>query len=95
MGDHRANIKVEFAVHGKTYKSEWNINYWPEDDSGIDRRISEWFLECWEDAYSRYQKSVVDSEHEQNKSRIEAEERAQLAKLLDKYPESSRIKEGR
>lgn len=24
MGDHRANIKAEFTIHGKTYKKEWD-----------------------------------------------------------------------
>lgn len=85
MGDHRATIKLSFSIHGKTYRHcfDW-INYFPTQE-GIDERIVGWFSDCWEDAYSRYQKQVDKIMAEQNKERIEKEERAELERLKEKY----------
>ena len=58
MGDHRANIKISFNIHEKTYEQEWAwINYFPNND-GVDDRILEWFRECWEDAKRRYEEVI-------------------------------------
>ena len=46
MDDHRADIKLEFTIHGRTYKTEMYMNYWPK--GGIDQRIVSWFNECYE-----------------------------------------------
>jgi len=85
MGDHRAEIKLFFYIHGKTYKRhfEW-INYCPNSD-GVDRRIKEWFKECWEDAYRRYQDKMDKVYQEQHKKEIERQERALLKQLKEKY----------
>jgi len=53
MGDHRADIKIEFTIHGKTYKQSWFINYF-DDGDGVDSRISDWFRKCWHNAKSRH-----------------------------------------
>lgn len=58
MGDHKADIKIRFIIHNKTYKQDFWINYFP-NECGIDRRISEWFKECWDDAFTRYYKKVI------------------------------------
>ena len=88
MGDHRADIKLRFNIHGKTYKTEMYINYWPEDyglGKEIDQRIVDWFDECWTDAYSRYNQIICEQRDEENKDQIEAAEKAYLKKLKDKY----------
>jgi len=85
MGDHRATVKVEFDIHGKVYKQEWWINYFPDDSSGVDRRIAEWFSACWEDAYSRYQKVVNESHREEDERKQREAELAELKRLKEKY----------
>jgi hypothetical protein len=54
MGDLRANIKVEFEMFGKTFKQDFWINYFPDDDTGVDRRITEWFSDCWDKFKKKY-----------------------------------------
>lgn len=84
MGDHRAEIKIEFTIHGKTYKQEWWINWWANDD-GVDQRIVDWLANCWEDAYMRYNEGVNKILEKEEKERIEAEEKAELERLQAKY----------
>lgn len=85
MGDHRANIKLEFTIHGKTYKTElaW-INY-TDNGEGVDRRIVDWFSECWRDAYCRYEDQIAAYHEEQNKAQNERLERQELVRLKAKY----------
>lgn len=85
MGDHRANIKVEFTIHDKTYKNEWGwINYTDNGD-GVDRRVVEWFSDCWNDAYSRYSDAMYEADRE-NRERLERDaELKELARLKTKY----------
>ena len=85
MGDHSCHIKIEFSIHNKTYKQEWYINYFDNGD-GIDRRIVEWFAECWHDAHSRWQESVDEYFKEEREHEIEETERTELLRLLEKYP---------
>ena len=84
MGDHRTEIKIEFTAHGKTYRQEWSINYFDNGD-GIDQRIVDWFRACWEDAYARYNKAVQRHYAKEDVARLEREERAELARLIEKY----------
>ena len=84
MGDHRCVIKIEFSIHAKTYKQDWNINYF-DDGDGIDRRIVEWFAECWNEAHTQWQDSInkyFDAERERE---TRDNELAELARLREKY----------
>lgn len=85
MGDHRANIKLEFTIHGKTYQHEfWGINY-SDNGYGIDDRIVDWFAECWRDARGRWQDEVDAYHAKEHAKEIEEAERKQLAFLKAKY----------
>ena len=85
MGDHRANIKLEFTIHGKTYKTEFGwINY-SDNGYGVDERIIDWFAECWSDARERYQVEVDAYHAKEHAKEIEDAERKQLATLKAKY----------
>lgn len=87
MGDHRATITIEFTVHQKTYKQEWWINYCPDDQTGIDQRIADWFAECWRDAYARYRERIAKIHARECSERQEIVERLQLSYLKKKYPD--------
>lgn len=89
MGDHRANIKVEFTIHDKTYRQEWGwINY-SADEDGIDRRIVEWFDECWQDAYGRYSTAMYEADIENRERRKREAELEELARLTAKYADQT------
>jgi hypothetical protein len=85
MGDHRVGIKIEFDAHGKEYKTEMDINYWPDDYSGVDHRVAEWFQQCWEDALGRYNKLIYDSKKEQREREEKEHELKELKRLKEKY----------
>ena len=94
MGDHRADIKLSFNIHGKTYKTEMDINYWPENygfAKEIDQRIVDWFDECWTDASSKYDEIISEQRDEENKAQIEAAEKKYLKKLKDKYEKEDNV----
>jgi hypothetical protein len=85
MGDHRASIEIVMKAHGKTYEQEWWINWNPDESTGCDRRITDWFSRCWEDAYERYHKRYAEYFVEQEAKRVEEEEKKELARLKEKY----------
>lgn len=87
MGDHRASIEIKFSIHGNLYTKEWWINYSPNHD-GIDQRIVEWFDECWQEAYSKWQVGVDEYLAEQRRKETEEEELKELARLKEKYPDA-------
>lgn len=60
------------------------INY-TDDGDGVDRRVTEWFAECWYDAHARWQDEVDAYFAEQRKAETEKAERAELARLKAKY----------
>lgn len=84
MGDHRADIRLKFEIHDKIYKTEMWINYTP-NENGIDRRIVEWFEDCWTDAYRRYQDKMDEQMEESRKEELEKKEKLELKRLKEKY----------
>lgn len=89
MGDHRADIKIEFSFHGKTYKMDAWINWCPDSDGDwvIDRRVVDFFRASYEDGMGRYNAMVEKNYQKEHAAEIEAGERAQLKQLKEKYPE--------
>lgn len=89
MGDHRADIKVEFTIHEKTYRQVWDwINYTDNGD-GIDQRVVEWFDECWQDARDRWYRAIDKADAENRQRREREDELKELARLKAKYPDAS------
>lgn len=84
MGDSRATVKIEFSIYGKNYKNEWWIN-WSSEDCGCDERIATWFENCRSEAYDDLQERNYEADREERERRVEATERAELARLEAKY----------
>ncbi len=42
MGDFRASVKIKFDMGSVSEETEFWINWWPDDDTGVDRRVTEW-----------------------------------------------------
>lgn len=85
MGDHRADIEIKFRIHGKLYQQKWCINYWPDLVTGVDYRVADWFNSCWRDALARYETEIAEANAEADARRLEQSERAELARLKEKY----------
>ena len=84
MGDHRASIKLEMDAHGKNYKTEMWIN-WSPDNDGCDRRVIEWFADCWADAYARYNEAIWEADKERREKEQEEADRAIFNRLKAKF----------
>lgn len=84
MGDHRAEVKVEMTLHGKTYKHHWGWINW-DIHGGIDRRVVEWFEECSRDALGRFQEEMWEAEREQRETATEAKDKAEYERLKAKF----------
>lgn len=87
MGNHRAEVKVEMTLHGKTYTHHWGWINW-DIHLGIDRRVTKWFEECSRDALARFQDEMWEAERENRERETEARERAELARLKAKYKDT-------
>lgn len=85
MGDHRADVKIEFTFHGETRKLhlDW-VNYVDGGD-GIDDRVREFFETAYTDGMTRYHKLAAAAYRDRHKEEIEAREREELAALKAKY----------
>ena len=81
MGDHRADIKIALTLGGKTYRMDSWINYWPDEDGGPDRRVTEFFQKSWEDYLDQYHDMVAEAEQRDTEKR----EREELVRLKEKY----------
>jgi hypothetical protein len=87
MGDHRADIKIEFSMYGKTENAEFWINWFPEHN-GVDRRITEWFKEQAEAFRSEWEAQLTRealASRRKQMSDDEYHERKMLAELKAKY----------
>ena len=85
MGDHRADIKLEMTLHGKTYVTSMNISYWADEHGGCDYRVIDWFNECWKDAYARYTFECEEARAVEELRDRERSERLELVRLLKKF----------
>lgn len=84
MGDSRFHLKVEFEIFGKEYKWSPSLNYYDRGD-GIDDRIFQWFVSCYEDAYRHWEASMEAANAERERIDTERREREELRRLKEKY----------
>ena len=84
MGDHRADVKIKFSMHGKTYEMDSGIN-WFDDGTGVDHRVIDFFRASWEDAKARYDYQCEELFAREHAKEIEANERRELDRLKCKY----------
>lgn len=87
MTDHKASIKIEFTIYGEMGKMDSWINWSPHDSAcfPIDQRVIDFFEAHYEKARSGYDERIMDSERAQRQEATERDERAQLARLKEKY----------
>jgi hypothetical protein len=85
MGEHRATINISFSIHGKEYKLDTWINYFPDDATGVDPRIIDFFVSSWEDSMWEY----YDAEHQREIEKIEKEDRELYERLKKKFEPGS------
>jgi len=85
MGDHRAEVKIEFTFHGETRKLHLNWVNYVDGGDGIDDRVRGFFEEAYTDGMTRYHELANKAYRERHAQEIEAEERQQLAQLKAKY----------
>jgi len=84
MGDHRAVIKLEFNMHGHKAEQEMCIN-WFDNGISCDERIIEWFSAQRAIAMANYEDEVAKYFAKQRAAELEKQERAELARLQEKY----------
>jgi len=84
--DSRCDIKISFSIYGMNFKQEWNINYSPRDCKvGMDRRIEEWFQNCYDEAHEEFEYRMMESRREETERQKERQEREMLNYLKAKY----------
>lgn len=66
--DSKASIKISLELYWKKYKTNMYINYTPSED-GVDDRVSEWFNECHNDAYTGYCAEIYDMRKSQERGK--------------------------
>ena len=86
--DSRFHLKVEFGIYGAEYKWDCSLNWSAEYPGTIDRRIIEWFLECHDTAYAKWQAENDKHDAWQRKKETESRELEELKRLRDKYPDA-------
>jgi len=79
--DSKALVKIEFKIFGRKFEMEMWINWFPDKDYGVDKRVVEWFADCYNEA-----KKIYDAQcrrlRKEDEERIEKQE---LARLKAKY----------
>jgi hypothetical protein len=81
MGDHRAHIKIELSMYGRTKTADFSIN-WPVGNGQCDERIAAWFARETEQMYYDYW--CVDAA-KWEREREERDERAAYERLKAKF----------
>ena len=84
MGDSRFHLKVDFEIYGEKFDWDASLNCCAHGGE-IDDRITNWFLTCYEEAYSKYQDEIYKADATNRKKAEEAQERAELDRLKAKY----------
>jgi hypothetical protein len=87
MGDHRANVKIEFDIYGEKYKMDAWIN-WSVGSSEvheIDSRVIEFFRNSYLDARAKWEDANAEYDEERRLAEQERVERTALARLKEKY----------
>jgi len=84
--DSRFSFKGKFHIYGEEYEADWSLN-WSAEPGKIDRRITEWFLDCHDKAYAKWEERNYERQSEQREAEAKARELAELKRLREKYPD--------
>lgn len=86
--DSRFSLKVKFYIYGEEYEWNCSLNWSADSPHEIDHRITEWFLDCHDKAYAKWQAKIYEAQAEQRAAETKARELEELKRLREKYPES-------
>ena len=85
MGDHRASIVAKFEMHGIKRECDMWINWSPDDSTGIDERVREFFASAAKEALDKYRADQWEYDRERRDAEKEKAELEELARLKAKY----------
>ena len=86
--DSRFSLKVKFHIYGEEYEWDCSLNWTADDPNCIDRRITEWFLDCHDQAYAKWEVKNEQWQSEQRANETKANELDDLKRLREKYPDA-------
>lgn len=81
--DSRFHFTGSFRIYGKEFKADMCLN-WSADAGEVDERITEWFLNCHNQAVSADLEAIAD----RDEKRLRDSELSELERLRAKYPEN-------
>lgn len=81
MSDFKASIKIDIHFMGKDYNADMWINW----DGPDNRAVYKWLSEVYEDGCTRYESENHKRYAAQVAAEEEARERAEYARLKEKY----------
>lgn len=92
MGDHRARIKVEFSMYGRTEEWSASINWTPEtgEADGVDRRVTDWYRKAALRMREQHETQSLLERERNRRAREREAELEHLKMLLQKYPDVAR-----
>ena len=85
--DSRFNLKAKFSIYGEDYDWDASLN-WSAEPGEIDRRITEWFLDCHDKARMKYDERNYEARERREAEETKARELADLERLKAKYPDA-------
>lgn len=86
--DSKFSLKATFSIYGEEYKADWWLNWSADDPNQIDRRITEWFLECHDKAKAKWDAEIYERQSEHRAAQEKERELADLKRLRKKYPDA-------
>jgi len=85
--DSRFSLKAKFHIYGEEYDMDASLN-WSAEPGEIDRRITEWFLDCHDKARMKYDERNYEAREQREAEETRVRELAELERLKAKYPKS-------
>lgn len=85
MSDSRFTLKGTFSIYGKTFPFDMWLNWFTDEDIGIDRRIVDWFKSMHDEAYYDYYFEARQDERRKELAQKEINERKLFEELNKKY----------
>lgn len=87
--DSRFHLKAEFEIYGEKYEWKCSLNWSAYQSNEIDQRITDWFLDCHDKAYAKWQYEMESHRQAENAESQRRAELEQLKRLREKYPNES------
>ena len=82
--DSRCELKIHFEIYDEVFDWECSINYF-DDGTGMDPTIEKWFQNHYEEAREKWEHKLAHERRADEADKLEDRERAELARLTEKY----------